>query len=334
MPSDNVIHIDFATGSRQKAEAQQVAEKPKPRAVEPEPIRDRPDDPLAALYSIGDVARLFSLQVSRLRYWDRIGFLQPSGVLHDRRYYTFQDLIGVRAAKGLIDKGVPLRHVRRSVEALKSSLPKVVRPLSELRVLADGSTLVVRTDVGTFEPMTGQLVLDFEVKDLRDDVVRVLRQGSRSDVDRRAAYEHYLEGCRLDEEETTYDRAEQAYLRAIEIDPSLANAITNLGNLRFRRGNAEQAEYLYRKALEVDASQPEALYNLGFLSYERGELQHAAGWFAQALENDPSFADAHFNLAMALEEVGNGKDAREHWEKYLELDPAGPWAEIARRHLS
>jgi tetratricopeptide (TPR) repeat protein len=250
-----------------------------------------------------------------------------------RRFYPFQDLISIRAAKGLLDRGVQLRRVRRSVEALRVSIPRVVRPLAELRVVADGQTVVVRGDEGTYEPATGQLVLDFEVRALRDDVVRVLRRGARSDADRRAAYEHYLEGCRLDEEETTFDRAEQSYRRAIELDPSLANAVTNLGNLRFRRGFPDEAEKLYRQALEIDATQPEAYYNLGFLCYERGDADSAIGWFRKALDHDPSFADAHFNLAMALEELGRVREAKPHWETYLRLDPSGPWAGIARRHL-
>ena len=106
----------------------------------------------------------------------------------------------------------------------------------QLRVVADGQSVVVRGDDGTFDPLTGQRVLDFEVSALRDDVVRVLRAGEPAPEQRRAAYAQYLEGCRLDEEELTFDRAEAAYRRALELDPTLANALTNLGNLRFRRG--------------------------------------------------------------------------------------------------
>jgi hypothetical protein len=51
----------------------------------------------------------------------------------------------------------------------------VTRPLSELRVVSDGQRVVVRSQEGTFEPLTGQMLLDLEIKTLRDDVVRVLR---------------------------------------------------------------------------------------------------------------------------------------------------------------
>jgi tetratricopeptide (TPR) repeat protein len=254
-------------------------------------------------------------------------------VLGARRLYTFQDLIGVRAAKGLLDRGVPMRRVRKTVEALRASLPDVLRPLSELRVVADGQSVVVRDEKSLYEPRTGQLVIDFEVRELRDEVVRILRPDTLDPARRRAAYEAYLEGCRLDEDESTMERAEGCYRRAIQLDPSLASALTNLGNLRFRRGDSAEAKLLYDRALALDEEQPEAWYNLGFLAFEQSEMEEAARHFDRAVASDPSFADAHFNLAMALEELGRSREARVHWETYLRLDPAGPWAEIAKRHL-
>ena len=219
------------------------------------------------------------------------------------------------------------------MEGIRKSLPHVTRPLNELRVVAEGPTVVVRDQAGSFEPETGQLRLDFDVRTLRDEVVRVLRPTGADPERRRRAYERYLEGCRLDEEEATYDQAEACYREALDLDPGLANALTNWGNLRFRRGDVDMATDLYRRALELDAEQPEAYYNLGFLAYEDGLMEQAVTLFQQAAHYDPGFADAHFNLAMALEELDRAEDAYGHWAAYLELDPEGPWADIARRHL-
>jgi Flp pilus assembly protein TadD len=304
------------------------------RELEPPQERHaRRRDPTGDLYARAEVSRLFQIPESRLRYWDRTGFLAPSGQIGARRLYTFQDLIGVRTAKMLIERGVPLRRVRKTVEALRGSLPNVVRPLSELRVVADGQSVVVRDEKALFEPRTGQLVIDFDVRGLRDEVVSVLRPGTLDPARRRAAYEAYLEGCRLDEDESTMERAEGCYRRAIALDPALANALTNLGNLRFRRGDAVEARALYQRATALDADQPEAWYNLGFLAFEASEMEEAARLFDRAVSSDPGFADAHFNLATALEELGRSREARIHWETYLRLDPSGAWAEIARRHL-
>jgi len=306
---DNVIRIGFGVDGKLT------------RAVSPEPAPSQPapprSDPREGLYTVAEVARLFGYKPSRLRYWHRSGFLGPSARVASRNYYTFQDLVGVRAAKGLLEQGVPLKQVRRSVESLRESFPQTARPLSELRILADGRAVVVQDDAGTYEPTTGQTVLDFRIDGLESDVIRLLHFDHD---DRSRAYEHYLEGCRFDEDENTYDQAEQAYQKALSLDPTLSNALTNLGNLEYRRDQLETAENYYRRALQCDAEQPEALYNLGFLHFERDEVDEAIRSFRAALDSDPSFADAHFNLAMALDERGERAAALPHWERYLALE--------------
>jgi tetratricopeptide (TPR) repeat protein len=191
---------------------------------------------------------------------------------------------------------------------------------------------VVRSDAGSFEPLTGQMVLDFEVQSLRDDVVRLLRPETTPSR-ARTAYDLYVQASTLDENPATYDEAEELYGRAVRLDPSLAIAYTNLGNIRFRRGDEVSAESLYRRAIDVDPRQPEAHYNLGYVMLERGEARQATGHFQRALEGDPRFADAHFNLAMAWEQLGERARARPHWKKYLEFEPSGTWADVAREHL-
>lgn len=333
---DNVIHVFFGADGGYRVEVPDALPRP-PREDRPRSkTRSDPelstDDPLADVYSRAEVAQLFDIPEGRLRYWARTEFLVPSARRGRRRLYTFQDLIGLRVAKGLLDSGVPQREVLRSVDAIRAALPKVVRPLSELRVVAEGSAMLVRDDQGSYEPTTGQLVLDFRVDALRRDVVRVLR-AEPTERERADAYARYLEGCRLDEEESTYPDAEAAYRDALRLDPTLNNALTNLGNLRFRQGDEADAMRLYRRALDLDAEQPEALYNIGFIALDGGDAERAVRYFERALDIDPSFADAHFNLALALESCGRRREARSHWTIYLDLEPAGDWSEVARRHL-
>jgi tetratricopeptide (TPR) repeat protein len=325
---NNVIHIDFGERARRAPPARALLPA---KAAAPDE-RPASKDPLADLYNAKDAAKLFALSDSRLRYWERSGFITRSVQVGKRRFYSFEDLISIRAAKELLDKGIALQSVRRNIEALRASLPRVARPLSALRIVADGHSLLVRDDNGAYEPTTGQLRLDFEVSQLRDDVVRVLRRAGKPSAFT-LAYQHYLEGCRFDEEERGFERAEAAYRRAIELDPSLANAFTNLGNLMYRAGRGQEAESFYLRALQVDPDQPEAFYNLGFLLFDRGDAQAAVLNFRRALRSDPSFADAHFNLAMALSDLGQPDEARQHWQTYLRLDPDSPWAEVARQHL-
>lgn len=190
--SDNVIHVRFGPGGGRRVgpPEEPPIEEPKPRRVEATPPeKTRGGEPYGELFARAEVSRLFGIPESRLAYWARTGFIQPSGKVGRRRYYTFQDLIGVRAAKDLLDRGVPLRTVRRSLAHLMRTLPHVTRPLNELRVRTDGQTIVVHDSDRVFEAETGQLQLDFEVRAIRDEVVRVLRPNHVDPERRRRAYQ-------------------------------------------------------------------------------------------------------------------------------------------------
>ncbi|HLT38325.1 MAG TPA: helix-turn-helix domain-containing protein, partial [Enhygromyxa sp.] len=62
------------------------------------------------LYTAAEVARLFELPESRVRYWSQTGFITPSVRQGARRFYTFQDLISIKVAKELLDAGLPLQR--------------------------------------------------------------------------------------------------------------------------------------------------------------------------------------------------------------------------------
>lgn len=289
-------------------------------------------EPVTDVFTPRDVAKLLGLSVARLRSLDKTHLVSPSATRKGRRVYTFQDLIALRATHGLLEQHVRMKDVVSAIGALRRALPRVTRPLQELRIVSDGRRVVVQTEDGVFEPVSGQMVLDFRVDNLRDDIVRVLHNeptGARA----RSAYDVYMRASTLDEDPSSFDEAEQLYRRATELDPHLAIAYTNLGNIRFRRGDEVGAEQLYRKALEIDERQPEAHYNLGYVMLERGYASRAVTYFEAAIKADPRFADAHFNLAMAYEALADKARARGHWKLYLELEPSGTWADIARDHL-
>lgn len=330
----SIIHVDFARREvrRETPSAPPVvaldSSLPANEAVDATPL-----DPVARTFSEDEVAKLLGLAVRRLRALDRRGIVSPSAFERSKRLYRFTDLIALRAARDLLAAGHSLLTVATIVERLRASLPRVVRPLHELRVRSDGRSIVVHDEQGgAFEPMTGQLVLDFAVQSLGDDVVRLF-QPARHFGSRAQAFELYQQALRIDEKPEHYDEAEQLYTRALQLDPSLAIAFTNLGNVRYRRGDHAGAEQLYRRALACEADQPEAHYNLGYLLLERGEAAESLRFFERALDADPRFADAWFNHALALEHLGRATDARPSWNRYLDLEPRGPWANVARRHL-
>jgi len=318
---DNVIHVRFGNGGGRLDAWDADGGAATAQALEP----------VTDLFSAKEVAKLLGMTPARLRSLDRAKIVSPTGERNGKRAYTFQDLIALRATL-MLSRQVKMREVARAIGALRQALPRVTRPLQELRLVSDGRRVVVHTPEGPFEPVTGQLVLDFNVSSLRTDVVRVLRPETPA-ARARTAYELYVRASSLDEDPATYDEAEALYREAIDLDPLLAIAHTNLGNILFRRGNDRAAEKLYVAAIDIDDRQPEAHYNLGYVMLERGDAKRAADHFEKAISRDSRFADAHFNLAMACEQLGERSRARIHWKRYLDLEPQGTWADIARKHL-
>ncbi len=108
-------------------------------------------------FSTPQAARITGATVRQLSYWRKTALVVPSAYSrggHAR--YVFADLIAIRAARQLIDAGIPLQRIRKSLTALIAFLPQARRPLSELAVVATGDTVLVFQGESAFEALTGQ----------------------------------------------------------------------------------------------------------------------------------------------------------------------------------
>lgn len=281
-------------------------------------------------YTVEQVARLFHLQAATLRRLHRDGTLPASIEDGRRRYYSFQDLIAVKAYADLSGNGIDGRRVRRVVEQIRSTLPGVTHPLRELRVASDGDRVVVsRADGRAFDGESGQVLLDFNVESLSEDVVSRIEPGR--DPGRRTD-DLFLQACRL-EDAGDIDGAERILVGLLDRDPSHVGAVINLGNLRYRRGDTDGARTMYEQSVAMAPDRAEGFYNLGFLLLEAGEARSAVPLLQAAIARDPDFADAYFNLALAYDRIGLADRARELWRRCIEVDPAGSFADDARERL-
>jgi DNA-binding transcriptional MerR regulator/cytochrome c-type biogenesis protein CcmH/NrfG len=282
------------------------------------------------LYTAAEVARLFELPESRVRYWSQTGFIAPSVRQGNRRFYTFRDLISIKVAKELLDAGLPLQRVRRSLDALRYHLPRVDAPLARLRIRSDADRILVEDGASTFEATTGQLLLDFDVETLRDRVAEVLTlpwvEGGRGQpgepgpssayeaFQRGLAHEEQWDGVNLDAE--PFKDAIRSYEQAVELDGEFAAAWTNLGSLLAMTGDITRARDCFDHALRSDPDQPEAHCNLAELALRSGEFELAISGFRQVLRSDPDQLEAHYGLARALLEVGGKGQALAHLERF------------------
>jgi tetratricopeptide (TPR) repeat protein len=288
-------------------------------------------------YTLDDVARITGVSRARLKYWERTALLEPA-IARDskdpRRHDTefeFRDLVTVRSVQSLIDRGVSLRRIRRSVDTLRKRIPDVDQPLGSLRPWLDGSRRVVVRHDGVLVEPDGQLVLEFGSTQANSPValcapaVNALRGES--------AAKWFEQGCKLDSNRDTYAEAIEAYKRAIECDPDCADAHCNLGSVYFNQDRLASSRICFERSLVIDPHHVEANLNLATLLEEEGRYQMALRHYKVALDTDPMYADAHVSLALVYEKIGLRRKARGHWRRYLQLEPAGTWIEIARQRL-
>jgi tetratricopeptide (TPR) repeat protein len=288
-------------------------------------------------YTFGAVAEILGIAESKLRYWSQSGFVGPSLRRAGKQVFTFQDLVSVKAAKELVERGFSTAQIRKALETVRVSLPEVDRPLDRFRVAFDGDALVVVDEGAAFE-VSGQRVFDFGLGELAARAAPEATPLADARPAPRTPYESFLDGLRH-EEAGDDAKAELCYRQSLDGDDGLAAAHTNLGSIAHRRGDVEAARLAFEAALARDTEQPEARYNLASLLYESGELDLAVAELRHVVQVAPAFADAHYNLATALERLGSKRQAREHLERYLALvseDGASqePWVNDARARLS
>jgi tetratricopeptide (TPR) repeat protein len=286
-------------------------------------------------YSFAAAARIVGLPESKLRYWSQSGFVGPSLRRQGRQVYSFQDLVSVRAAKELVDRGFQPAQIRKALEQVRSKLPSLDRPLERLRVTWDGAALALVDDGATFE-VSGQRRFDFGLSDLAERAAEILALSPRTEeaatsgepVVNKAAFDWFADGLAKEGAPGKESEAEAAYRKALEKDPGLAAAHTNLGGIAQRRGDVSLARIEFQAALDLDPEQPEARYNLASLCYQQGDLEQAVSEFRRVVERTPWFSDAHYNLASALEKLGSKRQAAEHLRRYIELEGRKPEAPV------
>ncbi len=283
-------------------------------------------------YDRAEVRRMLRLSERRLRSWEK------QGLVPLQEKYAFPDLVVLRTLARLTKSGVPAAKIRRAVAALRLRLGSISDPLKELAISSEGRSITVQVGSRRMEALSGQLLLDFDHAEFQK-TLSFPRQ-TLNDAARAAVAARRFEAGRLfDEAVELESRGAPAadvmalYERAVELDPSSAGALVNLGTIYFHQHNWPQAEQYYRRALEADPQYALAHFNLGNLYDETNDRGQAFLHYSIALRLDPHYADAHYNLALLYQATGQVMRAVRHWKAYLRIDPSSSWASIAKEEL-
>ncbi|NPV81028.1 MAG: tetratricopeptide repeat protein [Firmicutes bacterium] len=109
------------------------------------------------------------------------------------------------------------------------------------------------------------------------------------------------------------------FLSRADLYYKAANIYSNRAG-RHDQPSLNEAIRLYRKALEIDPTLADAHFQLGLALYDLGKFQESAASFRRALELSPGRKDALENLALSYLSMGDQARAMAIYEDLLESD--------------
>ena len=97
-------------------------------------------------YGVRAVSKILGLTATQVRSYVRAGFVAPDRGARGEYRFSFQDLLVLRTAQGLVAARIPSGRVRRALKRLREQLPEG-RSLSGVHIAAEGDRIVVTEGV-------------------------------------------------------------------------------------------------------------------------------------------------------------------------------------------
>ena len=135
-------------------------------------------------------------------------------------------------------------------------------------------------------------------------------------------------------------KAEEAYKKAIALDPKSVDAYNGLSNAYNLQGKTKEAQEALAEATKLATAgaaagggNATALYNAAVMAWNGNDFQKANELLMQAVKVDANHAEAHFMLGRVLINLGKLGEAATEFETYLKLAPSGPNAKEAQSNF-
>lgn len=116
--------------------------------------------------------------------------------------------------------------------------------------------------------------------------------------------------------------AEDALRRALELNPDYSMAHAWLGLTLTDLGRLQEAHAEYQRAYDADPLSPIIATNLGFSLLKLGRIDAARECYERVLEIAPEFTVAHAGMAQVEHRAGSPETAEDWLQKAIRLNPA------------
>ncbi len=118
-----------------------------------------------------------------------------------------------------------------------------------------------------------------------------------------------------------FDKAENAYLQVVKMDPRNVPALANLAVVQIEGGHLELAEKNVKTALTEDPEDAFSLRTLGILKFRQGKYEESLDALSRAAKLDPDNPEIQNYLGLVLSEKGMRGPAEAALRKAIQLQP-------------
>ncbi len=118
-----------------------------------------------------------------------------------------------------------------------------------------------------------------------------------------------------------YDKAENAYLQVVKMDPRNVPALANLAVVQIEGGHLDQAEKNVKTALSEDPEDAFSQRTLGILKFRQGKYDESLDALSRAAKLDPENPEIQNYLGLVLSEKGMRGPAETALRKAIQLQP-------------
>ncbi len=135
----------------------------------------------------------------------------------------------------------------------------------------------------------------------------------------------YNQGLEL-YQQGNFNKAIEAYKKAIEIDDRMDRAYCNLGLTYIAQKNYTKAREAINKALSIKPDRAASLNGLASILYYQGKKEEAIEKWQETVKVDKNYASAYLNMGNAMESLGQTEEAHKAYATALTLKPDLPEA--------
>ncbi len=125
------------------------------------------------------------------------------------------------------------------------------------------------------------------------------------------------------------DQAIFQYQKAVETDESNYSAYNNLGLIYYHQQDYQRAEQAFLQAINIKSNFAPVNYNLAMLYFKTERYDQALESYKKTLRINPAYRLANYHLGLIYEQKADLARAKKHYQRELQISPNLPEAQNA-----